>query len=151
MAIPEPPRPRSGASSEPPPPQQGLSGAERGPHASELEAEIASDKSLPQKILAAANPRLFFGVVKAYPPGIKQFLWLCLGILYIPWLIAMLFAWPVIMILRGVGFVLFEVWWFCTGWFWRKLGGEKPDRAKRRQIDLDRQAKLEDIRAERYE
>ena len=150
MAIPEPPRPRSGA--EPAAPQQGLSGAERGPHASDLEREIASDKSLPKKILSAANPKLFFGMVKDYPAGIKQFLWLCLGILYIPWLIAMLFAWPVIMILKGLGFVLFEIWWFFTGWFWKKLGAEgKPSREKRKQIDADRKAKIEGIRAERYE
>jgi hypothetical protein len=151
MAIPEPPRPQSGRA-EPPPPQQGQTGAERGPHASDLEREIASDKSLPKKILSAANPKLFFGMVKDYPPGIKQFLWLCLAILYIPWLIAMLFAWPVIMILKGVGFVLFEIWWFFTGWFWKKLGAEgKPSREKRKQIDADRKAKIEGIRAERYE
>lgn len=151
MAISEPPRPQSGRA-EPPPPQQGQTGAERGPHASDLEREIASDKSLPKKILSAANPKLFFGLVKDYPPGIKQFLWLCLAILYIPWLIAMLFAWPVIMILKGAGFVLFEIWWFFTGWFWKKLGAEgKPSREKRRQIDADRKAKIEGIRAERYE
>jgi hypothetical protein len=150
MAIPEPPRPRTGA--EPPPPQQGQSGAERGPHQSDLESELASDKSLPKKIVSAGGPKLFFGTVKDYPAGIKQFLWLCLAILYIPWLIALVFAWPIIMILKGVGFVLFEVWWFCTGWFWKKLGAEgKPSREKRKQIDAERQAKIEAIRAERYE
>ncbi|MCW2751219.1 MAG: hypothetical protein JWR83_2329 [Aeromicrobium sp.] len=149
MAIPEPPRPRSGA--EPARPEPGLSGAERGPHASDLEREIASDKSLPKKILAAANPKLFFGIVKDYPAGIKQFLWLCLGILYIPWLIAVVIAWPVIVIAKGLGVVLFAIWWFCTGWFWKRLGGEKPSREKRKQMDADRKAKLEAIRAERYE
>jgi hypothetical protein len=150
MAISEPPRPRTGA--EPPPPQQGPSGAERGPHQSELESELASDKSLPKKILLAGSPKFFFGIVSDYPAGIKQFLWLCLAILYIPWLIGLVFAWPIIMILKGAGFVLFNVWWFCTGWFWKKLGAEgKPSREKRQQMDAERQAKIEAIRAERYQ
>ncbi len=93
---------------------------------------------MPQKLLAAANPKLYFGMVKEYPAGIKQFLWLCLGILYPFWLIGVIIAWPVIMILKGVGWVLFQIWWFCTGWFWKRLGGEKPNAEKRKQIDEER-------------
>jgi hypothetical protein len=136
---------------EPPRPERGQTGAERGPNVSDLEREVADARSVPQKLLAGASPRLYFGVVEDYPAGIKQFLWLCLGILYPFWLIAVLLAWPVIMIAKVGGRVLFEIWWFCTGWFWKRLGGEKPDAAKRKQIDADRQAKIEQIRAERYE
>ena len=151
MSTAEPPRPSSGATPEPPRPERGATSAERGPNVSDLEREITTRKTWPQKLLAAANPRLYFGMVKDYPAGIKQFLWLCLGILYPFWLIGVAIAWPVTMILKGVGFVLFQVWWFCTGWFWKRLGGEKPSRERMKQIDEEHAAKLEAIRAERYE
>ena len=111
---------------EPPPPQRGLTGAERGPNLTDLDHEVADARSMPQKLLAAANPKNYFGMVKEYPAGIKQFLWLCLGILYPFWLLGVLIAWPVLIVLKAVGWVLFQIWWFCTGWFWKRLGGEKP-------------------------
>jgi len=111
---------------EPPPPQRGLTAAERGPAHTGLEREVADARSMPQKLLAAASPRLYFGMVKEYPAGIKQFLWLCLGILYPFWLIGVVIAWPVMMIAKVLGKILFTIWWFCTGWFWKRLGGEKP-------------------------
>lgn len=107
--------------------------------------------SWPQKLRAAASPRLYFGMVTDYPVGIKQFLWLCLGILYPFWLIGVAIAWPVVVVGRLVGVVLFELWWFLTGWFWRRLGGEKPTRDTWKQMDADRQARIDDIRSERYE
>ena len=30
------------------------------------------------------------------------------------------------MIAKVLGKILFTIWWFCTGWFWKRLGGEKP-------------------------
>jgi hypothetical protein len=150
-ATPEPARPQSGTTREPAQPERGATSAERGPNVSDMERELTSDKSRSQKLLAAASPKLYFGMVKEYPAGIKQFLWLCLGILYIPWLIAVIIAWPVMMILKALGWVLFQIWWFCTGWFWKRLGGEKPDAARRQEIDAERQAKMEDIRTKSYE
>lgn len=111
---------------EPPPPQQGATSRERGPNISDLEREVSDSRSWPQKLLAAASPKLYFGMVKEYPAGIKQFLWLCLGILYPFWLMAVIVAWPVMMIAKIIGRILFAIWWFCTGWFWKRLGGEKP-------------------------
>ena len=90
-------------------------------------------------------------MVKDYPAGIKQFLWLCLGILYPFWLVAVIIAWPVIMILKAVGWVLFQIWWFCTGWFWKRLGGEKPDKARRDEIDDEHRAKLDALESKQYE
>jgi hypothetical protein len=137
---------------EPPRPQQGATSRERGPNISDLERDATdSERSVPQRLLAAAHPKLYFGMVKEYPAGIKQFLWLCLGILYPFWLIAVIVAWPVIIILKVVGRIMFEIWWFCTGWFWKRLGGEKPSKERRAQIDQDRAAKLEASRAEQYE
>ena len=136
---------------EPPPPQRGATGAERDRYATDLERQVVEAKTWPEKLLAAASPKLYFGMVKDYPAGIKQFLWLCLGILYPFWLVVVAIAWPVIMILRIIGRVLFEIWWFCTGWFWRRLGGEKPGKERRAQIDAERQAKIEGIRTERYQ
>ncbi|MEO6605308.1 MAG: hypothetical protein ABIN55_06815 [Aeromicrobium sp.] len=140
MSTPEPPRPERGASA-----------SERGPNMTDLESELRTDKSLTKKLLAAASPKIFFGVARDYPAGIKQFLWLCLGILYPFWLVAILFAWPVIMILKAVGWVLFQIWWFCTGWFWKRLGGEKPDKARRAEIDAEHRAKLDAQETQRYE
>jgi hypothetical protein len=136
---------------EPPPPQQGATSRERGPNISDLEREVAESRSLPQKLLAAASPKLYFGVAKEYPAGIKQFLWLCLGILYPFWLIAVVIAWPVIMIAQVVGKILFAIWWLCTGWFWKRLGGERPTAETMAEIDADRAAKIEATRAEQYE
>ncbi len=73
---------------EPPRPERGQTGAERGPNVSDIEREVLDARSMPQKLLAAANPKLYFGMVKEYPAGTKQFLWLCLGILYPFWLMA---------------------------------------------------------------
>jgi hypothetical protein len=136
---------------EPPRPERGQTGAERGPNISDLEREVATSRSWPQKLLAAASPKLYFGVVKEYPVGIKQFLWLNLGILYPFWLIAVLCAWPVIMIANLVGKILFAIWWFCTGWFWKRLGGEKPSKERLAQIDQEHAAKVEALRAKQYE
>ena len=111
---------------EPPRPERGSTGAERGPNLTDLEREVTDDRPWSQKLLAAASPRLYFGVAKEYPAGVKQFLWLCLGILYPFWLVAVVVAWPVMMVLKLTGNVLFAIWWFCTGWFWKRLGGEKP-------------------------
>ena len=136
---------------EPPRPERGQTGAERGPNLTDLEHEVADARSMPQKLLAAANPKNYFGMVKEYPPGIKQFLWLCLGILYPFWLLAVIVAWPVLIVLKAVGRILFEIWWFCTGWFWKRLGGEKPTAERSAEIDAERAAKIEGMRAEQYE
>jgi hypothetical protein len=136
---------------EPPPPQQGATSRERGPSTSDLEREVTATQSMPQKLLAAASPKLYFGMVKHYPAGIKQFLWLCLGILYPFWLLAVVIAWPVMIVLKLLGKVLFAIWWFCTGWFWKRLGGEKPSKERRAQIDQEHAAKVEASRAEQYE
>jgi hypothetical protein len=112
---------------------------------------VLDARSMPQKLLAAASPKLYFGMVKEYPAGIKQFLWLCLGILYPFWLLAVVIAWPVMIVLKVIGRILFEIWWFCTGWFWKRLGGEKPSKERRAQIDQERAAKIEASRAEQYE
>ena len=140
MSTPEPPRPERGASA-----------SERGPNMTDLERELQTDKSMPQKLLSAANPKLYFGMVSDYPAGIKQFLWLCLGILYPFWLVAVIVAWPVMMILKAVGWVLFQIWWLLTGWFWKRLGGEKPDKARRDEIDAEHRAKVVEQQTKQYE
>ncbi|VXC44322.1 conserved hypothetical protein [Aeromicrobium sp. 9AM] len=136
---------------EPPRPERGQTGAERGPNLTSIEREVTDARTMPQKLLAAANPKNYFGMVKHYPAGTKQFLWLCLGILYPFWLLGVLVAWPVIIVLKAVGWVLFQIWWFCTGWFWKRLGGEKPSKERRAEIDQERAAKLADSNAQQYE
>jgi hypothetical protein len=79
---------------EPPRPERGRSAEERGREVSE----------------AQANPKFLLSQANGYPTGIKQFLQLCLIIVYPAWLLLVLIAWPLWLVgklFEGILWVLF--------------------------------------------
>lgn len=95
---------------EPPPPTRGQTAEERGPDLSPQEQKVASTRSGPRRLAAAANPRFLLSQADGYPVGIKQFLWFCLILVYPAWLFFLLLAAPVWLFSKvayGIVWVLF--------------------------------------------
>ncbi|MEV4420602.1 hypothetical protein AB0L40_11605 [Patulibacter sp. NPDC049589] len=91
------------STAEPPRPQRGTTAEERGSDANEHERALGAATTWPQRLRAAAHPKLLLGQADGYPPGIKQFLWFCLLILYPGWLVLVLLAWPAYLVASVVG------------------------------------------------
>ena len=95
---------------EPPRPERGTTAAERGPDVSEAQQKVADARTWPQRLAAAANPKMLLSQAEGYPVGIKQFLQFCLILIYPAWLFLVLLFWPVWLVgklFEGILWVLF--------------------------------------------
>ena len=113
----EPPPPPRGLTAqeraaEPPQPQRGLTAEERGPDKSGPELELEAATTLRRKVWILVKPSFLASQVSGYPVGIKQFLWLCLVIIYPAWLFMVLVGYPVVWV---IGKVLYGIFWVL---FW---------------------------------
>ena len=101
---------------EPPPPQRGLTREERGRDVSEAQAEMEAETSTGKKMLRAMDPRFLLSQAEGYPVGIKQFLQLCLILIYPAWLFAVLVMFALYyVVLLPLKYILLGVFWVL---FW---------------------------------
>jgi hypothetical protein len=101
---------------EPPPPQRGLTREERGRDVSEAQAEVEAETSVPKKMLKAMSLPLVLSQAEGYPVVIKQFLQLCLVLVYPAWVFAVLCGLAVYYVVLLPGYyVLLAVFWVL---FW---------------------------------
>lgn len=101
---------------EPPRPQRGLTREERGRDVSQAQAEAEAETSVPKKLLKWMSPRLVLSQADGYPVVIKQFLQLCLILIYPAWVFSALFmlAFYYVILLPGY-YLLLGVFWVL---FW---------------------------------
>jgi ferric-dicitrate binding protein FerR (iron transport regulator) len=103
------------STAEPPRPQRGATAQERGSDANEHEIAFEQASTWTQRLKAGADPRLVLSQADGYPPGIKQFLWVSLLIVYPAWLflvvLMLLLAWPVQLLAKAGEAVLMLLFW----------------------------------------
>ena len=100
MAIEEPPRPQRGATAE-----------ERGRDVSIEQQELEDAGTRAERLGAAASPKFLLSQAEGYPPGIKQFLQVCLILIYPAWLVVVLIAWPLWVVGKAGEWVLYALFW----------------------------------------
>ena len=99
------------SSVEPPRPQRGATANERGRDVSEEQQALEESTTWAGRLAAAANPKFLLSQAQSYPPGIKQFLQLCLVLIYPAWLFLVLIAWPVWLVAKALECVLWLLFW----------------------------------------
>lgn len=112
MTTQEPPRPRRGALVE-----------DHGSAAGAPAQDADVPTTFPRLLIAAADPRLVLAQADGYPPGVKQFLQLCLILVYPAWLFLVLLAWPVYALTR----VLWSIWWVLATPLRRWMMKNRPE------------------------
>lgn len=103
------------ATVEPPRPQRGTTAQERGPESDDLDQAFADARTWTQKLRAGASPRLVLAQADGYPVGVKQFLQLCLVLIYPAWLFGVLcmvlLAWPAQLLSKAGEALLMLLFW----------------------------------------
>jgi hypothetical protein len=103
-------------SDEPPAPVRGATREERGRDISDPQALVEGQPSAWRRLLASMHPRFVWSMADGYPSGLRQFLQLCLVLIYPAWLAGVAFA---AIVYGGVYSVLWVMFWPVRAWMKR--------------------------------